>query len=248
MTVESTTSSAGIRSSQSGAYQVTASNFRADDCKVVVSDRRTLSETVMLAGCTPTQATPPASNPAPTGDCLITPGTPATYHAGDLATYYMHTTGCDTSSGPVQWAFTAGRIPVGMTGPSFQGQDAGAVSGRPTTEGTYEFTVQVTDSAGATDTETFDITIIAPRTLTITNPSVDPGAVNRSYWVILRADGGVPGYLWSLRAGTLPPGLTLTSGGDVAGTPSASGTYSFTAGVSDSLGTTATRTYSVTIS
>jgi large repetitive protein len=137
---------------------------------------------------------------------------------------------------------------VGMTGPSFQGQDADAVSGRPTTEGTYEFTVQVTDSAGATDTETFDITIIAPRTLTITNPSVDPGAVNRSYWVILRADGGVPGYLWSLRAGTLPPGLKLTSGGDVAGTPSAAGTYSFTAGVSDSLGTTATRTYSITIS
>jgi hypothetical protein len=89
--------------------------------------------------------------------------------------------------------------------------------------------------------------VIAPRTLTITSPSVDPGAVNRSYWVILRADGGVPGYLWTLRAGALPPGLQLTSRGDLAGTPSTAGTYSFTAGVSDSRGTTADRTYSITI-
>jgi hypothetical protein len=247
VTVESSTSSAGIRSDSSGAYRVAASNFRADDCTVVVSDRRTLSATVTLSGCTPTPATPPSTNPAPTGSCLITAEAPATYNAGDLETYYFHTTGCDTSNGPVQWAFLAGRIPVGMTGPSFQGQDAGAISGRPTTEGTYQLTVQVTDSAGATDTETFEITVIAPRTLTITNPSVDPGAVNRSYWVILRADGGVPGYLWTLRAGALPPGLQLTSRGDLAGTPSTAGTYSFTAGVSDSRGTTADRTYSITI-
>jgi hypothetical protein len=246
--VESASSTAGIRSDGSGSFHVEASNFRADDCTVVVSDRQTFTETVTLAGCTPIAATPPSTNPDPTGSCLITTGTPATFNAGDLKAYYFHTTGCDISSGPVQWAFVAGRIPVGMTGPFFQGQDAGAISGRPTTEGTYDFTVRVTDSAGATDTETFQITVVAPRPLAITNPSLPAGAVNRSYWVNLTADGGVPGYLWSLRAGALPAGMQLTSSGALAGTPSITGAFTFTAGVTDSRGTLTQRSYSLTIS
>jgi hypothetical protein len=248
VTVTSTTSSAGARSDGSGAYHVSASGFRADDCKVVVSDRQTLSKTVTLSGCTPTAATPPPTNPAPTGSCVVTPGDPATYHAGDLSTYFFRTTGCDTSGGPVQWSFVAGRVPVGMTGPFFQGQDAGAVSGRPTTEGTYDFTVQVTDSAGDTDSETFEITVVAPRPLTVTTATAPAGVVGRSYQVNLAADGGVPGYVWSLRSGTLPSGLQVTSRGALAGVPSARGTFSFTVGVADSRGTTAARAFTVTIS
>jgi hypothetical protein len=248
VTVTSSSSSAGIRSSESGSYEVQASNFRADDCTVVVSDRRTFSATVELSGCTPVPATPPTTEPGPTGTCVITPGDPATYHAGDLATYYFHTTGCNTADGPVQWAFVAGRIPVGMTGPFFQGQDAGAVSGQTTTEGTYDFTVQVTDSAGATDTETFEITVVAPRPVAVTTATLPPGVVGRSFWVNLSADGGVPGYLWSLRAGTLPAGLQLTSRGALAGTPSAPGSSTFTVAVADSRGTTGQRTYTLTVS
>ena len=244
----STTSSAGIRSDGSGSYRIQASNFRADDCTVVVSDRQTLSQTVTLSGCTPTPATPPATNPPPTGTCVIQPGAPATYHAGDLSTYFMLTTGCDTSAGPVQWAFVAGRVPVGMTGPSFQGQTAGAVSGRPTTEGTYDFTVRVTDSSGATDTETFEITIVAPRPLAVSTTTAPDGVVGHAYQINLSADGGVPGYLWSHTSGTLPPGLQVTTRGALAGVPSAGGTYTFGVGVTDSRGTTAGATFTVTVS
>lgn len=245
--VTSTTSSAGIRSDASGAYHVQATNFRADDCKVVVSDRQTLSQTVTLSGCTPTPVTPPANQP-PTGSCVITPGAPATYHAGDLSTFFMSTTGCNTSSGPLQWAFVAGRVPVGMTGPFFQGQTAGAVSGRPTTEGTYDFTVRATDSVGATDTETFEITVVAPRPVSVSTATVPNGVVGSSYQVNLGADGGVPGYVWSHTSGTLPSGLQVTTRGALAGVPSARGTFTFTVGVTDSRGTTAHATYTVTIS
>lgn len=248
VTVTSTTSSAGSRSDGSGAYHVQASSFRADDCKVVVSDRQTLSQTVTLSGCTPTPSTPPATNPPPTGSCVIQPGAPATYHAGDLSTYFMLTAGCDTSSGPLQWAFVAGRVPVGMTGPFFQGQTAGAVSGTPTTEGTYDFTVRATDSSGATDTETFEITVVAPRPLTVATATAPDGVVGRSYQINLAADGGVPGYVWSHSSGTLPPGLQVTTRGALAGVPSARGTFTFTVGVSDSRGTTAQATYTVTVS
>jgi Putative Ig domain len=163
VTVRSSSSFAGARSDYStGAYHVEMANFRADDCQVVVSDRHTLNATVTLSGCTPTPVTPPSTNPPPSGTCVIAPQAPATFNTGALNTYYFTTTGCDTSTSPVQWSFLAGRIPVGMTESFLQGQTTGAVSGQPTTEGTYSFTVQVTDSSGATDTETFTITVVSP--------------------------------------------------------------------------------------
>lgn len=246
--VRSSSSLAGARSDGSGAYHVQATNFRADDCQVVVSDGRTPIATVTLSGCTPTPVTPPSTTAPPSGSCVIMPQAPATYNAGDLSTYYFKTTGCDTSARPVTWSFLAGRIPVGMSGPFSQGQDAGAVSGRPTTEGTYSFTLQVTDSAGATDAETFTITVAAPRPVSITSQTTAPGTVGHSYWIILTADGGMPYYTWALRSGTLPDGLRLTTGGSIAGTTTTRGTFSFTVAATDSRGSTAERTLSITVS
>jgi|GEM_PF-1276093 len=246
--VRSSSSLAGARSDGSSAYHVQGTNFRADDCQVVVSDGVTPSATVTLSGCTPTSVAPPSVTPAPSGTCLITPGTPATYNTGDLSTYYFATTGCDTSARPVTWSFLGGRIPVGMSGPFSQGQTSGAVSGRPAIEGTYSFAVQVTDSVGATDTETFTITVAAPRPLTIINPTSVPGTLGHAYWIILTADGGMPYYTWALRAGTLPDGLLLTSNGSIAGTTTTSGTFSFTVAATDSRGTTTERALSITVS
>lgn len=60
VTVFSSTSFAGARSSYSdGSYQIKATNFRADSCQVVVSDRHSLKKTVTLSGCTPTAAPTP---------------------------------------------------------------------------------------------------------------------------------------------------------------------------------------------
>ena len=65
VTVFSSTSFAGARSSYSdGSYLVQATNFRADSCQVVVSDRHTVKKTVTLSGCTPTSAPAPI---VPTG-------------------------------------------------------------------------------------------------------------------------------------------------------------------------------------
>jgi Putative Ig domain len=246
--VRSSSSLAGARSDGSGAYHVQAANFRADDCQVVVSDGFTPSATVTLSGCTPTPVTPPSTTPAPSGTCVIVPGAPATYNVGDLSTYYFATTGCDTSARPVTWSFLAGRIPLGMSAPFSQGQTAGSVSGRPATEGTYSFTVGVTDSTGATDAETFTITVAAPRPVTINSLTTVPGTVGHSYWIILTADGGMPYYTWALRSGALPTGLSLTSNGSIAGTTTTRGTFSFTVAATDSRGTTALRTLSITVS
>ena len=239
--------SAGGRADVKGAFKIQADNFRSSTCRVIVSDGRGPVAQPTLSGCTPAPATPPVDLP-PTGDCVITPASPVTFSLGDLSTYFLATTGCDTSTAPVQWSLVAGQTPLGMGSPVFQAQTGGALSGRPTFEGTYTFTLGVVDSVGATDTETFSITIAAPRPVAVTTgAALRPATHGAAYDVLLTADGGLPGYTWSLSAGTLPPGVRVI-GGHLAGTPTVTGTYTFTVAATDSRGSTATKTLAVTIS
>jgi hypothetical protein len=46
-----------------------------------------------------------------------------------------------------------------MSGPFTQGVSSGGITGRPTTVGSYTFTLQVTDQTGARDSETFTINV-----------------------------------------------------------------------------------------
>ncbi len=49
------------------------------------------------------------------------------------------------------------------------------------------------------------------------------------YGLRLKATGGNGTYTWSITAGTLPPGLSLSASGDLQGTPAVSGTFAFDA-------------------
>jgi hypothetical protein len=72
---------------------------------------------------------------------------------------------------------------------------------------------------------------IAP--LSITTTSLPSGTLSYNYNTTLGASGGVPPYAWSA-TGSLPPGLNLDpAGGVISGTPTVTGTYPFTAQVSD---------------
>ena len=77
------------------------------------------------------------------------------------------------------------------------------------------------------------------------------GFPNESYFQNFTATGGSgTGYTWSITFGGTALtnlGLTFTSGGDLSGYPNASGSYSFTVQVTDSLGNTATKNYTLTI-
>jgi len=186
-----------------------------------------------------------------TGTCTIVPETFADGNVGTLNTWFFSTTGCQTSEKPVQFSVVSGQIPSG-TRLFTQGVSSGGITGKPTTEGLFAFTVRVKDFTGSTDTESFSIRVNPPRPLVITNQTdaLSPGTVGQSYCCgNLFADGGVPGYTWSLRSGQLPPGLALSaSPGQITGTPTARGTFSFLVRVTDSRGAFAERTFSITIS
>jgi hypothetical protein len=81
--------------------------------------------------------------------------------------------------------------------------------------------------------------------------TLPPAVAGVPYTTTLQAAGGIAPLSWTLAAGsTLPAGLTLSAGGVISGTPSASGTTSFTAQVVDSTAGThqsATQTFSLTV-
>ena len=65
------------------------------------------------------------------------------------------------------------------------------------------------------------VTLLAPPTVTTTGLPV--GTVGVPYASSLDATGGLAPYSWSVTAGALPPGLQLTPGGAISGTPILSG-------------------------
>src|SRR5580658_2657233 len=50
----------------------------------------------------------------------------------------------------------------------------------------------------------------------------------------LNVIGGIPPYTFAVTAGSLPPGMSLSTSGTISGTPTAAGSYSFTVNATDS--------------
>ncbi|TDX86392.1 T9SS-dependent choice-of-anchor J family protein [Epilithonimonas xixisoli] len=73
------------------------------------------------------------------------------------------------------------------------------------------------------------------------------GSAGNSYSTALTQTGalGTPSFV--VTAGALPPGLTLSSSGTISGTPTATGTFNFTATVSDASGCSRSQAYSITV-
>ena len=149
---------------------------------------------------------------------------------------------------PYTWSISSGSLPGGLS----LNSSTGAITGTPTTAGTFNFTAKVTDSETPTQSATANLSITINAQLVIqTSGSLPQGVINITYpGATLQATGGVTPYTWSISTGNLPPGMNLnTSTGAITGTATSTGTFGFTAKVTDS-GTpqqTATANLSVVI-
>jgi hypothetical protein len=83
--------------------------------------------------------------------------------------------------------------------------------------------------------------------LTISSGAPPNGTSGVAYNFTFTATGGTPAYTWSISAGALPAGLTLTAGGVLSGTPTTAGSSTFTVQVTDTVPATATASYTVQI-
>jgi hypothetical protein len=128
---------------------------------------------------------------------------------------------------PLTYSVSAGALPAGLS----LDANSGAITGTPTTGGSFNFTVQVGDSLNPEQTATQAFTVLI---LEISGSNPPDGTVGTAYSQSLSATGGVGGLTWSVAAGSPPAGLSLSSGGTISGTPTAAGTSNFTVQVTDS--------------
>jgi hypothetical protein len=136
--------------------------------------------------------------------------------------------------GTQTWSLQSGALPAGLALGS-----NGVLSGTPTSDGDFTFTVQVSDGT-RTATHTYTLTVVSQLTV---SPVVVPQAeVARTFKLDLDAGGGKPGYTWSLADGvTLPAGLKLDPAtGVLTGVPGVAGAFPLKLTVKDALGFTQT--------
>ncbi len=148
---------------------------------------------------------------------------------GAVGTAYSASFQADKGQRPYAWSLAAGTLPAGLSLDA-----AGALTGTPTTGGTYAFTLRVADSSNPPQSVTAKFSATINGSLLITTTSVPNGTVGSSYSVTLAAERGVQPYTWSIAGGSLPAGLSLSAGGAITGTPTTTGAFNFTAKVTDS--------------
>ena len=159
---------------------------------------------------------------------------------------YSITLSANGGAAPFTWSLDSGSLPPGLSLYS-----NGTISGTTAATGSYPLVVRVTDSLSPTaQTATQAITLSVNAPLAITTATLADGTVTHAYTAPLQAQNGTPPYLWSLSAGTLPPGVQILASGAILGTPTTAGPYTFTVQVADSTISnpiTATATYTVHI-
>jgi hypothetical protein len=147
---------------------------------------------------------------------------------------------------------------VGTMPPGLSISSSGLISGTPTNAGEWTFWIEMQDIPSweggvfwcADDKSTekqFSITIVPGINIlqNLLNPKV--AFLNKPYPGFQLSASGVSGaQTWSLKSGTLPPGMSVGSNGVVSGTPTAAGDFTFAVQVTDG-GRSDSETYTLTV-
>jgi virginiamycin B lyase len=155
-------------------------------------------------------------------------------------------------SGGNKWTNVAGSLPIGLS----LNTDTGVISGTPTIVGISNFTIQVRDSGGQTDTKAMSLNVNPPVALSC--GSLPDGSVGSHYDSgHVYAEGGLPSqsfgaYTFSIISGSLPPGVAMVPFDATTvnfwGMPSQAGAFQFTLRAVDHYGSTAAAQCSIAIS
>ena len=180
---------------------------------------------------------------------VVPPALTLTPAAGTLAApygvAYSQTFTAGGTTYPVTYAFT-GALPAGLT------LSGNTISGTPTVPGSYPITVTATDTvvtgtgAPFSIAQNYTIDVPAP-TITIDPATLPNTTAGLAYSQSITATGGVAPYAFTVTAGALPTGLSLSTGGALSGTTTASGTFNFTVTATDTFGQAASRAYTVVV-
>ena len=171
----------------------------------------------------------------------LTVGTPATSFTPVTAS---------GGTGAITFTLTAGTLPTGLSLST-----AGAITGTPTVaSGATNYTITATDSAvpALTSSKAFSLTVnnaALSTTLAVASTTLTVGAPAASFTPVT-SSGGTGAVTFTLTAGTLPAGLSLSTAGAITGTPSVTSVatnYTITATDSAVPAATSSKAFSLTV-
>lgn len=161
---------------------------------------------------------------------------------GIAGTPYSENFATSSGTAPLTFTVSEGVLPAGLTLSS-----TGLLAGTPTQAGTSTFTVAVTDSGQNSGSKNFTL-VIASEAPQITSASPLPGgSTGAPYSTVLSATGGTAPYTWSISAGSLPAGLSLSNSGSLSGVPAVAAIDTFTLKIVDAHQLTAEKEVSLTV-
>jgi large repetitive protein len=190
--------------------------------------------------------------------CLIFPGAAqAAGTCGNLSVPDQHTTPSTSpmvSGGSIQidtlWCHSSGLNPGGGSGShgtysvdASSGQITYVSDGQNSSNVTDTFTVQ--DDALNAINVTVSIAAKAS-SITVSPSSLPAAAFGVSYSQTLSATGGSEPYTFALSSGALPNGMSF-SNNTLSGTPTQAGTFNLSFSVTDKVGATGSKSYSLTV-
>lgn len=155
---------------------------------------------------------------------------PTTIGSAVAGTAFSQTFTTSGGTAPYTYSLT-GALPAGLT------FSAGVLSGTPTATGTFPISITSTDSTGGLGpfptSRNYTLTVVAGGVL-VAPGSLPAPVLGAGYSQTVTASGGIAPYTYTVSAGALPAGLTLSPTGVVSGTPTVAGTFNFTVRAADS--------------
>ena len=233
----------GLGFNASGVLSGTPANTGTSTFTFVVTDsaKHTASSSIAITIAAASTASP------------LTITSPSTLPSGVVSTSYSTSLTASGGTSPYSWAIKScsGSCNTGL---GFNA--SGVLSGTPANAGTSTFTFVATDAKGQTASAALNITITAassptsPAPVSITSSTTLPsGTVNAAYNDSLTASGGTTPYSWAISgcSGVCNSGLSLSQAGVFSGTPASSGASTYTVGVTDANGQTASASMSLNV-
>jgi kumamolisin len=163
---------------------------------------------------------------------------PATALGGGTYAFAFQVTGFPVPT----FSVTAGSLPPGITLTS-----AGVMSGSPTTPGIYTGTITASNGVSPSASQDFSITVQTPIAPSITNGPATATVLLGATYSFAYTAAGFPTPTFSLAAGTLPQGLTLSTAGVLSGIPTQTGTFSGTIQAGNGVNPVATQAFTIAV-
>ncbi|EPN1931849.1 autotransporter domain-containing protein [Cronobacter dublinensis] len=164
--------------------------------------------------------------------------------AATTGSAWSQTLSATGGSAPYTW--TAHGLPAGIT----LNAATGALSGTPTTAGSFTFSVTAKEAGNVSATASYTLVVgaVTPGVTLAVTPAAGalPAATTGSAWSqTFAVSGGTAPYRWQL-SGALPAGLTF-SDGSLKGTPTTAGSSAFTLTATDANGVAVQAAYTLQI-